>query len=83
MPNSGAQREDASNASPAVSLYSHRPTTNFVGLTPIGSTKSVQGVFQFLDTICCCADWGTKEFQTWINEQVLSEYCDLSVLVAE
>ena len=46
----------------------------FVGPIEMGSTKSLLGVYQILDRLCRCADWGIGEYQTWFNEQVLAKY---------
>lgn len=47
---------------------------NFVGPIEMGSTRTIVGVFQILDMLCRCADWGTGEFQQWFNGEVLSKY---------
>ena len=46
----------------------------FVGPIEMGSTKSLLGVYQILDRLCRCADWGIGEYQTWFNEQILAKY---------
>ena len=46
----------------------------FVGPIEMGTTLSLLGVYQILDKLCRCADWGTGEYQTWFNEQVLAKY---------
>ena len=46
----------------------------FHGPIEMGSTRSLLGVYQILDKLCRCADWGIGEYQTWFNEQVLAKY---------
>ena len=46
----------------------------FVGPIEMGTTNSLLGVYQILDQLCRCADWGIGEYQTWFNEQVLAKY---------
>ena len=46
----------------------------FVGPIEMGTTKSLLGVYQILDRLCSCADWGIGEYHTWFNEQVLAKY---------
>ena len=46
----------------------------FVGPIEMGTTKSLLGIYQILDRLCRCADWGIGEYQTWFNERVLAKY---------
>ena len=46
----------------------------FVGPLEMGTTKSLLGIYQILDRLCRCTDWGIGEYQTWFNEQVLAKY---------
>ena len=46
----------------------------FVGPLEMGTTKSLLGIYQILDRLCRCADWGISEYKTWFNEQVLAKY---------
>ena len=32
------------------------------------------GIFQIVDRLCRCADWGTREYQQWFNREVLAKY---------
>lgn len=47
---------------------------NFVGPIEMGSTKSIMGIFQILDRLCRCVDWGIGEYQQWFNSEVLAKY---------
>ena len=47
---------------------------SFVGPIEMGTTISLLGVYQILDKLCSCADWGIGEYQTWFNEEVLAKY---------
>ena len=46
----------------------------FVGPTDMGSTKSMTGIFQILDILCSCVDWGIEEYQQWLDSEVLAKY---------
>ena len=46
----------------------------FVGPLEMGSTKTLLGIYQILDRLCYCADWGIDEYQTWFNKQILKRY---------
>ena len=46
----------------------------FVGPIEMGSTNNLLGVYQILDRLCRCADWGVGEYQKWFNKQVLAKY---------
>ena len=47
----------------------------FVGPIEMGTTKSLLGIYQILDRLCRCADWGIDDYQAWFNKQILSKYC--------
>lgn len=47
---------------------------NFVGPIGMGSTESLMGIYQILDRLCRCADWGVGEYQRWFDNEVLSKY---------
>ena len=46
----------------------------FAGPIEMGSTKSLVGIYNIVDKLRRCADWGIGEYQTWFNEQVLAKY---------
>ena len=50
---------------------------NFVGPVEMGSTGSTIGIFQILDRLCRCVDWGNGEYQQWVNSEVLAKYSRL------
>ena len=43
---------------------------NFVGRVEMGSTRSTMGIFQILDRLCRCVDWGIEEYQQWFDSEV-------------
>lgn len=45
-----------------------------MGPVPIGNTKGIQGVFQILQYLCQCADWGLKEYREWFEREILRPY---------
>ena len=47
---------------------------NFAGPISIGSTESLLGIYQILDKLYLCAEWGVGKYQVWFNEQILSKY---------
>ena len=47
---------------------------NFVGPVEMGSTRSTKGIFQILDRLCRCVDWGIEEYEQWFNSDVLAKY---------
>ena len=46
----------------------------FVGPIDMGSTKSMMGIFQILDRLCRCVNWGIEEYQQWFDSEVLAKY---------
>ena len=46
---------------------------NFVGPVEMGLTRSTIGIFQILDRLCRCVDWGNGEYQQWVNSEVLAK----------
>ena len=46
----------------------------FVGPMEMGTAKDLYGIYQILNRLCCCADWGIGEYQSWFNEQILAKY---------
>ena len=45
-----------------------------MGPVPIGNTTGIQGVFQILQYLCKCADWGLKEYREWFEKEILTKY---------
>lgn len=43
----------------------------FVGPQDMGTTGNHLGIFQILDWLCRCVDWGLKDYRTWIEEEIL------------
>ena len=47
---------------------------NFVGPLEMGSTRSMLGIFQIVDRLCRCVNWGIEEYQQWFDSEVLAKY---------
>ena len=40
----------------------------------MGTTTSEEGMYNILDRLRRCADWGIGPYQKWFEEQVLCKY---------
>ena len=45
-----------------------------MGPVSIGNTMGVQGVFEILQYLCQCADWGLSEYRGWFEREILRRY---------
>lgn len=49
-------------------------TCVLMGPVPIGNTMGTSGVFNILQFLCQCADWGLKKYREWFNTEILAKY---------
>ena len=47
---------------------------NFVGPKDMGNTESIPGIFKILHCLRGIAVWGTTQYRSWVEEQILSKY---------
>ena len=45
-----------------------------MGPVPIGDTLGMRGVFEILQFLCQCADWGLNEYRAWFEKEILRKY---------
>lgn len=45
-----------------------------MGPMPIGDTLGMRGVFEILQFLCQCADWGLLEYRAWFEKEILRKY---------
>ena len=43
----------------------------FVGPRYMGNTEDIYGIFQILEWLCRCAEWGLKEYKQWVKAELL------------
>ena len=43
----------------------------FVGPRYMGNTENMYGIFQILEWLCRCAEWGLKEYMQWVKAELL------------
>ncbi|KAL2041872.1 hypothetical protein N7G274_005657 [Stereocaulon virgatum] len=45
-----------------------------MGPVPIGNTTGIRGVFEILQFLCQCADWGLNEYRAWFEREILRKH---------
>ena len=45
-----------------------------MGPVAIGNTSGTSGVFNILQLLCQCADWGCKEYREWVDTEIRTRY---------
>ena len=43
----------------------------FVGPRYMGNTEDMYGIFQILEWLCRCSEWGLKEYKQWVKAELL------------
>lgn len=43
----------------------------FVGPEHMGTTRNLYGIFQILEWLCRCAEWGLMEYKVWVEAEML------------
>ncbi|KAK0510857.1 hypothetical protein JMJ35_006409 [Cladonia borealis] len=43
----------------------------FVGPQYMGTTRDLYGIFQILEWLCRCAEWGLREYKEWVKAEML------------